>query len=109
MIPFTTSLLAEVGFTEAAAQAVVLYTFVILLCNVAWVIVTQTALKPTSLTKDATAEVAMKTLSRHVRFAFIIYLLCTVLSFWFPRLVSVVITLIWVYWFVFSFKFNEKY
>ena len=45
MIPFTTSLLAEFGFTEAASPAVVLYTFVILLCNVGWNLVTQTAFK----------------------------------------------------------------
>ena len=109
MIPFTTSLLAEFGFTQAAAPAVVIYTFVILLCNFGWNLVTQAALKPRSLAKNAAAEAAMKGLSRSVRFAFIFYLLCTVLAFWFPTLVSIIITLIWVYWFFITFKYKEKY
>jgi uncharacterized membrane protein len=109
MIPFTTSLLAEFGFTEAAAPAVVLYTFVILLCSLSWNLLTQTALKPKSLTKNAAAEEAMKTLSRNVRITFILYLLCTILAFWLPTLISIVITLTWIYWFNFSFKYKGKF
>jgi uncharacterized membrane protein len=109
MIPFTQALLAKFDFTKAAAPAVVLYTFVILLCNIGWNFITQTALKQKLLVKNAAAEAAMKTLSRNVRFAFILYLLCTVLAFWFPTLISIVITLSWVYWFILSFKFKVKY
>ena len=109
MIPFTTSLLAEFGFTEAASPAVVLYTFVILLCNVGWNLITQTAFKQKLLVKNADAEASMKRLSRNVRFAFILYLLCTVLAFWFPTLIFIVITLSWVYWFILSFKYKVKY
>jgi uncharacterized membrane protein len=109
MIPFTTSLLAEFGFTEAASPAVVLYTFVILLCNVGWNLVTQTAFKQKLLAKNADAEASMKRLSRNVRFAFILYLLCTVLAFWFPTLIFILITLSWVYWFILSFKYKVKY
>ena len=106
MIPFTTSLLAEFGFTQAASPAVVLYTFVILLCNIGWNLITQTARKQKLLVKNAVAEAAMKTLSRNVRFAFILYLLCTVLAFWFPTLISIVLSLSWVYWFILSFKYK---
>jgi len=106
MIPFTQALLAEFGFTEAAAPAVVLYTFVILLCNISWNLLTQTALKQNLLVKNAAAEAAMKRLSRDVRFAFIFYLLCTVLAFWFPTLISVVLSVSWVYWFMLSFKYK---
>src|SRR5258706_9641568 len=81
MIPFTTSLLAEFGFTKAASPAVVLYTFVILLCNVGWNLLTQTAFKQKLLVKNADAEVSMKRLSGNVRVAFILYLLCTVSAF----------------------------
>jgi len=108
MIPFTQSLLAKFGFTEAAAPAVVLYTFVILLCNIGWNLITQTALKQQLLVKNAAAEAAMKTLSRNVRVAFILYLLCTVLAFWFPTLISIILSLSWVYWFILSFKYKVK-
>ena len=106
MIPFTQSLLAKFGFTKDAAPAVVLYTFVILLCNIGWNLITQTAIKQKLLVKNAAAEVAMKTLSRNVRFAFILYLLCTVLAFWFPTFISVVLSLSWIYWFILSFKYK---
>ena len=109
MLPFTTSLLAEFGFTEAASPAVVLYTFVILLCNVGWNLVTQTAFKQKLLAKNADAEASMKRLSRNVRVALILYLLCTVLAFWFPTLIFIVITLSWVYWSILSFKYKVKY
>ena len=108
-IPFTQSLLAKFGFTEAAAPAVVLYTFVILLCNIGWNLITQTALKQKLLVKNAAAEAAMKTLSRNVRVTFILYLLFTVFAFWFPTLVFIIATLGWVYWFIFSFKYKVKY
>ena len=109
MIPFTTSLLAEFGFTQAASPAVVLYTFVILLCNVGWNLLTQTAFKQKLLAKNADAEASMKRLYWNVRFAFFLYLLCTVLAFWFPTLIFIVMTLSWVYWFVLSFKYKVKY
>ena len=109
MIPFTTSLLAEFGFTKAASPAVVLYTFVILLCNVGWNLVTQTAFKQKLLAKNADAEASMKRLSRNVRFAFILYLLCTVFAFWFPTLIFILITLSWAYWVILSFKYKVKY
>lgn len=109
MIPFTTSFLAKFGFTEVAAPAVAFYTFVILLCNLGWNILTHTALRPKSLAKNTAAEAAIKSLSRDVRLTFFLYLLCTILAFWLPTLVSIVITLIWVYWLFFSFQFKEKY
>lgn len=108
MIPFGTSFLAKFGFTTAAAPAVVIYTFIILLCSLSWNIVIHKALHPQSLAKDATAETAIRSLSRKVKFTFFLYLLCTVLAFWFPTLVSIFINFIWIYWFIFSFHYKEK-
>ena len=109
MIPFTTSLLAEFGFTAASSPAVVLYTFVILVCNVGWNLVTQTAFKQKLLVKNTDAEASMKRLSGNVRFAFILYLLCTILAFLFPTLIFIVMTLSWFYWLILSFKYKVKY
>lgn len=108
MIPFTQALVAKFGFTEAAAPAVVLYTFVILLCNIGWNLLTQTAFEQKLIVKTVAAEAAMKMLSRSVRIAFIFYLLSTVLAFWFPTLISIVLSLSWIYWFILSFKYKVK-
>jgi uncharacterized membrane protein len=109
MIPFSTSFLAKFGFTTAAAPAVVFYTFVILLCSLSWNILIHKTLHPKSLAKNDAAEAAIKTLSIKVKFTFFLYLLCTILAFWIPTFISVFITLIWIYWFIFSFNYKEKY
>ncbi|WP_264537528.1 TMEM175 family protein [Flavobacterium sp. N1736] len=108
MIPFATSFLAKFGFTKAAAPAVVLYTFIILLCSLSWNILIHKALRPHSLAKDEMAETAIRSLSVKVKFTFFLYLLSTGLAFWFPILVSLLINFIWIYWFIFSFNYKEK-
>src|SRR5882757_5705974 len=44
-IPFPTALFAEFGFTDAAAPAVVLYGFVMLLTNIGWILIAREALR----------------------------------------------------------------
>lgn len=109
MIPLSTSFLARFGFTNAAAPAVVLYTFIILMCNLAWNILTYTTLHPKLLAKNEKSAAAIKRLSRDVRYTFFMYLICVVLAFWIPTIISIFITLIWIYWFIFSFSFKDKY
>lgn len=108
MIPFSSSFLAKFGFTVASAPAVVIYTFVILLCSLSWNILIHQALYPQSLAKNKTAETAICSLSRKVKFTFFLYLLCTILAFWFPTTISIFINFIWIYWFIFSFNYKEK-
>ena len=109
MMPFPTALLAEFGFTNAATPAVVVYSFVNLLNNIGWLLVTHTALKPNPLTKNEASKKAMENVLKQARFAFVIYLSCTVLAFWFPVTVAITLTLIWITWLIFGItQMKEK-
>ena len=109
MMPFPTALLAEFGFTNAATPAVVVYSFVNLLNNIGWLLVTHTALKPNPLTKNEASKKAMENVLKQARFAFVIYLACTVLAFWFPVTVAITLTLIWITWLIFGItQMKEK-
>lgn len=108
IIPFPTALFAEFGFTEAAAPAVVLYGFVILLTNIAWILITWTALTPNPLTKNKAAKAAMENILKESRIAFIVYTTCTVLAFWFPLTISIAITLTWLAWLILGLNFKEQ-
>ena len=110
MMPFPTALLAEFGFTDAAKPAVAVYSFVNLLNNIGWLLVTHTALKPKPLTKNEASKKAMEDIFKRGRFAFIIYLSCTILAFWFPLIVAITITIIWITWLIFGITdMKEKY
>lgn len=108
IIPFPTALFAEFGFTDAATPAVVLYSFVILLTNIGWILITHTALTPELLTKNEAAKAVIKNISRQSRFAFIIYFLCTVFAFWFPLIIAIIITITWLAWLFLGLKYKEK-
>ncbi len=108
IIPFPTALFAEFGFTEAAAPAVVLYGFVMLLTNIGWILITRTALKPGLLTKSEAAKAAIENIFKQSVFAFILYLLCTVLAFWFPLIIFITLTLTWLGWLILGLNFKEK-
>jgi hypothetical protein len=55
VIPSPTSLLAQFGFSGAAAPAGVLYSFSNVLANIGWLLIVRTALKPDSLAKKGEA------------------------------------------------------
>jgi uncharacterized membrane protein len=98
IIPFPTALLAEFGFGEAATPAIVLYSSIILLTNIAWILISRAALLPKPLTHSPNATARMRQILRNSKMGFAIYLSCAVAAFWFPTTVFVVITLTWLLW-----------
>lgn len=108
VIPFTTALLAEFVSTESAAPAVVLYSLFILLTNIGWILIIGSVLDTPGMTRSEAARKAVEAVGRQSRGAFLIYLSCTLLAFWFPTLVSVIMTLSWLAWLVLGLSINEK-
>lgn len=108
IIPFPTALFAEFGFTDAAAPAVVLYAFVMLLTNIGWILITRTALHPKSLVRNEKAKATIETILKQSTSAFILYSVCTVLAFWFPLIISAVLTLTWLAWLILGLNYKEK-
>ena len=98
VMPFSTALLAEFWATNAKSPALVLYSFTILLGNIGWLLLTYTALKPKSLANSDAAEQVIRNIRRQSVNAFVLYLLCTILAFWFPLVVFVVLSLSCLVW-----------
>lgn len=98
LIPFTTELLGEYILTDRAAPAVVLYTAVDVLLAFAWILLTQAVLKPKLLTRNDKATLVMRNNQKNGFFALATYTVCTILAFWFPLAVALIITVIWIGW-----------
>lgn len=107
VMPFPTALLAEFWTTNARSTAVVLYSFTILLGNIGWLLLTYTALKPKSLARSDAAEKVIRNIRRQSVMAFGFYLFCTILAFWFPLVVSIVLSLSYVVWLVLGARYKE--
>lgn len=108
IIPFPTALLAEFVSTAAASPAVVLYCFVLLLTNIGWILITRTALKPKLLAKSEAAKTMIENIFKQSIYAFILYLFCTVLAFWFPLISAIIISLTWLGWLILGLNYKEK-
>ena len=109
VIPFPTALLAEFCFTKAAAPSVVLYSLSILFTNIGWILITQAALARDTLAKGEAAKAMIKEMSRQGQMAFVLYLVCAILAFWFPLLVSIIISLTFFVWLVLGLRYKQNF
>ena len=107
MLPFPTALMAEFWGSEARAPAVVLYSFTILLGNIGWLLLIFTALRPKPLARTAAAEKIIRNMRGQAIFAFCLYLSCTILAFWFPLVISLVLTLSYLVWLALGATYKE--
>jgi len=108
VMPFPTALLAEFWATNASSPAVVLYSFTILLGNIGWLLITSTALKPRSLARSEAARKVIRNIRMQSVAAFGLYLSCTVLAFWFPLVVSIVLSLSYLVWLVLGAWYKDE-
>ena len=107
VMPFPTALLSEFWATNASSPAVVLYSFTILLGNIGWLLMTTTALTPKSLAKSDAAEKVIRNIRMQSVAAFGLYLFWTILAFWFPLVVSIVLSLSYLVWLVLGAWYKE--
>lgn len=100
-IPFPTSLMGEYILTDHAAPAVVLYGAVNLLMSVSWHLLTRAALSTKQpLTKNEKSTAAMRKIQKTGYFSLAINTALTILAFWFPLAVAIIISILWISWLV---------
>ncbi len=104
VLPFPTSLLSEYLFTDHAAPAVVLYSAVLALQSISWIILSQAALKPNPLAKNEKSTLTVRANQRNLYLALGIYALCAIMAFWFPQVVALLLGIIWLGWLVVGIK-----
>jgi uncharacterized membrane protein len=108
IFPFPTALMGQYLFTDHAAPAVVLYAAVNGLQALAWILLSQAALKPNPLTKTERTTRAMYNNRRNGYFALVIYTLCAIMAYWFPLIIAILITAIWIVWLVLGINVRSE-
>jgi len=99
VLPFSTGLMSEYLRTDLAQPAITVYCFSILMHNISWVFFGRAALHGPGIFKDqASYNIYRKAVYRPSQVAFLFYLSLCALSFWFPFIAMVVMTVSWVYW-----------
>jgi len=106
-IPFPTSLLGEHILTDHAAPAVFLYTAIIAVQGIAWVLLSGSALK-NELAKNEKTIVQIKINRKNGYITFIVYSLLAIISFWFPLTIAIITTLTLVFWLFYGVKMKHE-
>ena len=108
VLPFPASLLSEHLFTDHAAPAVVVYAAIIGLQSVAWILLGHTVLKPNSLTKDEKATSIVRAGQKISFFALAVYVLLTIMAFWFPQIVAFLLGAVWIGWLIYGIRIKSE-
>jgi uncharacterized membrane protein len=106
-IPFPTSLVGKYLFTGYSSPAVVLYVSTMAVQAIAWILFTGVIIK-NQLAKDEKSRLIIKKNRTYGYFAFIIYSVCAVTAFWFPLVIAVITTCLWLYWLVLAVRIKHE-
>jgi len=106
-IPFPTGLIGEYILTDHASPAVILYEAVLALQALGWIAATQASLKG-NLLKNEKAIVQARDARKFGVYALVTYSLCAILAIWYPLVIAVITTLIWIYWLIYGIRLKEE-
>lgn len=98
-IPFPTSLIGEYILSGHAAPAVILYTAVLALQAIGWILISRTALK-NHLCKNERSTLVIRKNGKFGFFAFAFYSVCAITAFWFPVTIAVITAITWIFWLI---------
>ena len=103
IMPFPTALVGEYLLTDHAAPAVVVYNSVTAVQSVAWILVSEAALRSHLIRDDRSASL-MGDNRRNGYIAFVVYSLLALIAVWFPLAIAIVTTMLWAYWLALSLR-----
>ena len=96
ILPFITALMGDYLLTGQNFAAVAMLCFTLLFQNVAWAILAAVVLHQNLISNTNKREAMKKLFVKANPYVFVMYLTCSILSFWFPLIIAVVVTLVWV-------------
>jgi uncharacterized membrane protein len=106
-IPFPSALLGETILSDYAAPGVVLYSTMNIFGAIGWNLLSRVALKQ-QLTRGEKAFTKLKEVHKNSYFAITMNTVYTILAFWFPLTMAVVITLTWIGWLIYGMTIKEE-
>jgi uncharacterized membrane protein len=108
LLPFPTAVLSEYFITQYSQAAIVLYCCSSTMQNLSWIIL-YAAVSGSKLVKnDRDSMEKFKRFSRASRYAFLIYVIITIMAWWFPLTAMVINTCLWFYWMSLSLTSRNK-
>jgi uncharacterized membrane protein len=106
-IPFPTSLVGEYILTDHASPAVFLYTSIIAIQGIAWILLSSASLKIETAANEKTISQIKKNRINGYS-SLIVYSILAVISFWFPLTIAIVTTLTLVFWFIYGVRIKHE-
>lgn len=97
VLPFPTALLGEHVFTSHAAPAVMLYNAVVALQGIAWIFLTEAAIKG-GLTRNEVSRAAMASNRRNAYAGLVLYSTLAVAATWIPTIAIAITMATWLFW-----------
>jgi fatty acid desaturase len=76
--------------------------------SVAWTIMMRSAVYPVPLCKNEHSKSVLKETYRISFYAIFVYAACTIIAFWFPQVIAMIITFIWIMWLFWGLHFKES-
>jgi uncharacterized membrane protein len=105
-IPFPTALLGEYLLTDHSSPAVILYVSTMAVQAIAWILLTGVILKDQSA-KDEESVLTIREGRKYGFFAFIIYTFFAIIAIWFPMIIAITTTIIWIFWLILAIRFRH--
>jgi|SRR6185436_10873738 len=104
--PFPTSLVGEYLLTDHAAPAVVLYEALMGLQAIGWILTSKTAIKG-QLGKSEKANSIIRANGQYGYYALVLYTICATIAIWFPLTITIITTLIWIFWLILGIRIKH--
>ena len=108
ILPFTTKVMAEYLQTDNSQPAISLYCFGVLLNNVGWNVLIWSALHPHLLAKNGVSKKQVQPGIRSAQYGFFITLFIFILSFWFPIIAIVLVSITWIAWIILGIALTRR-
>jgi uncharacterized membrane protein len=105
VVPFPTSLVAQYLIGPYAAMACAAYAGIFVVINIAYYLLWWSAARDRHLLYPHVAPEVIKARTRNILFGPPVYLIATVLAFWYPYVSIGICSLLWIFW---AFAFYER-
>lgn len=106
-LPFPSSLLGEHLFTDHASPAVIVYVLTLALQAVGWIFVTRAALN-NELVRDKQSARSLRSRETFGVYGLIVYCLCAIAAIWFPLIIVVITSAIWIFWLILGLRLKHS-
>jgi len=107
-MPFPTALLAEYITSDFAKPAIAFYCFGGVVNSIGWNLLLHTVYKPEMLLHPSINRNVIDGIKRSTQLGFVVYVIATVLAFWFPTAALILNLLLWIVWITLSINVKNN-